>query len=183
VNETNLRLDNVYHLEAVMRIFEKASASSIVGSEPSRMRNRFGWRMETVHRKRLFIRREIQATALILDGIESGRLAKPYSTSMWAGWVESYAQDTGFEKLRAAVQASPMPRYQRSVIESARLAEIWPPGRFIGDFWTVEQMAESIGISRESVYKRSDIRLGDGLGLTTIDFCGMRLWYPLAVTT
>jgi len=179
MNEQDLKFDDVYHLEAVMCIFEKTTTTSVMGSEPSRMRLRYGWSPILVHNKLAFWRREIQATALLLDAIDAGRAAKPYSASLWPGWVASFTSDAQFDALLKTVESAQLPRFTRALLEAAKLDQRLPHDRPIANFWTVDQMAGSIGISRESVYKRSDIRRGDGLGLQTIEFAGMSLWYPL----
>ena len=179
MNGKNITFDDIYHLEAVMRVFGKTTPTSIMGTEPSRLRNKFGWHVYQVYQKLAFGRREIQATALLLDAIDAGRLPKPYAANMWPGWVRSYMSDANFENLLKAVQSAALPQFHRALLEAAIIDEELPSGIPIKDFWTIEQMCGSIGISRESVYKRSDIRLGPGLGLKTVEFSGMHLWYPL----
>lgn len=179
MNENDLKFDNVYQLEAVMRIFEKTAQTSIMGSEPSRMRNRYGWSVYNPFLKLAFLRREIKVTALLMDGVEANRLPRPYAMSMWPGWVRAFTPDEQFGTLLASVEAAPLPRYNRTLVEDTELRARWPRGLRITDFWSVEQMADSIGISRESVYKRSDIRRGKGHGLKTVEYGGIHLWYPL----
>ena len=140
MNQSELRFDNVYHLEAIMRIFEKTSQTSVMGSEPSRMRNRYGWAVFNVHQKLAFWRREIQATALLLDAVDAGRLPKPYSTSLWPDYVAGYRETKQFTKLLEAVQAAPLPRYTMCLLEAATQDESTHPDVLIDSLWTVEQM-------------------------------------------
>ena len=109
---------------SILRIFELKDSGNIWSADRWCMAERFGWTNHRITYRHLFLRREVRATALLLDAVVVNVIAEP-TLDFWPATVRTHLNQDRYASLLSRMRPQDLYWHSRCMAEELMLLSLY----------------------------------------------------------